>query len=202
MNKDYYQNISPAGEHYGGYAPYYPSAQAGFSRFREAVIHKLDDNNTVTINNWNCFVWNSANIYIADVDVGYGPLRSTNPSLLTALSAIQRAVTASKLSARLYETLHGFRVIGTTSPMECNDEALQLMEAMLGDPKYVRLCRLGKNYRARLTPKPVGLMPPLHCAVCRYIETIGEMTIPSELAPIIEFHDIATKALSGIRTLV
>ena len=201
MNKHYsaYYTTQP----YIPFNPDYPDGKGKYLRLWEPLIQKLDDSNIVTVNNFNAHIWNSTNVFITDIDLNLGNPESENPPLTTAIHAVRGAAMSAGLGLRLYETRGGLRVILSSAAMSCNTKAIQLMQAIVSDPKYVGLCEATKTYRARLTAKPIGpVPPPMHCAVTRYLETVGLEKVNNRIAPIIEFHDTATKALSGIRTLV
>ena len=59
------------------------------------------------------------------------------------------------LHLRVYETPAGLRVLvmnGTLSP--CGDLCARMFEDLGADPHYVRMCRLQRCFRARVSPKP------------------------------------------------
>ena len=56
---------------------------------------------------------------------------------------------------RIYETTLGLRLIATNQLYEpASDEAMAIMKNLHSDELYMRLCRVQKCFRARLTPKP------------------------------------------------
>ena len=64
---------------------------------------------------------------------------------------------------RIYETTLGLRLIATNQLYEpASDEAMAIMKTLHSDELYMRLCRVQKCFRARLTPKPwrIGVHSP------------------------------------------
>ena len=133
----------------------------------------------------------------------------------------------SGASFRVYRTAAGIRVLGTdrTYPQSCRTAA-QLLAHPLVDPAYAKLCEVKKSYRARLTPKPwrcgcdtTDVRFPFETdrersrfdqwlatyeeasanhATCTLIEEVGRGQVASELAPLVELHDHATRIDSGL----
>jgi hypothetical protein len=94
------------------------------------------------------------------------------------------------------------------------------------DPLYMRLCRIQKSFRARLTPKPwrcgssklkVGFpftgphdqtrfnnwqaqYEPLanRFATCRFLAEIGNSPVDPLVQALVTVHDTTTKAMSGL----
>jgi hypothetical protein len=130
-------------------------------------------------------------------------------------------------SFRLYRTAAGFRVIGTDRPWGPADAAtVSLMTQTGTDRAFVTLCRVQDCFRARLSPKPwrIGQPTPVidfpfptpqaearasewqvryeaaaaGYATCRFLETHGSVDVHSEVDPVLTFHDVATRADSGL----
>ncbi len=216
-----------------------PASQADALRFREAlrqldgspepysaailepVEQQPDAQNIITRNRYGCLVLNSVSLCFADVDrfrAGFwASLFGNKKKEEAALVAFLRRLCAAdeSLSARLYRTAHGWRVIlrgaGLTVGSVRED---RLFEALQCDPLYRKLCRSQLCWRARLSPKPFyrGLKryrQPANAqlraqewveayekatagvAVCRLLETFG----PALHDPMVELHDAATLAL-------
>ncbi len=215
-----------------------PPAQADALRFREAlrrldgdsepysaailepVEQQPDARNIITRNRYGCLVLNSVSLCFVDVDrfrTGFwSALFSNKKKEEAGLVAALRRLCAqdSSLSARLYRTAHGWRVIlrGDGLAIGSAREA-QLFDALQCDPLYRKLCRSQLCWRARLSPKPFyrGLKryrTPANAqlrasewvaayeqatagvAVCRLLETFG----PALHDPMVELHDAATLA--------
>jgi len=139
------------------------------------------------------------------------------------IEVIRRVAERHGLSARLYETAAGYRVIVTSAPFKAGtNETEVLLAEFQADPLYMRLCRLQESFRARLTPKPFRIEyanPPVEFpfetpadqakhdrwvagydaksapfATCRLMETIGPAVVLPEFDEMIRFHDHETKA--------
>jgi hypothetical protein len=130
-------------------------------------------------------------------------------------------------SFRAYRTAAGYRLLATErlyAPGSSESEAL--MRQVGADPAFITLCRIQDSFRARLTPKPwrVGQPAPpgdfprenaalerdfeqwlqnydraaSSKATCQFVETIGNGTIHSDIAHIVQLHDERTRATSGL----
>ncbi len=124
---------------------------------------------------------------------------------------------------RLYRTSAGLRMLVTHALFDpCADSTQVQLDAVGADPLYTRLCRNQECFRARLTPKPwrCGHTPnriawpqetdeDRRCleawlaeyerrqsgyATCRFVGTLGNQSIHSEIEPVIEMHDDFTRA--------
>jgi hypothetical protein len=124
---------------------------------------------------------------------------------------------------RVYRTFHGLRVAVLHEPLDpASDETLSWLQAAGCDPLYIRLCREQQCFRARLTPKPWRCRhQPCHVrwpfekeedreafdrwqkeylekqaayATCRYLDTLGQVTMHADFGRIIELHDQLTRA--------
>jgi hypothetical protein len=128
---------------------------------------------------------------------------------------------------RIYGTCAGFRLVALHDVFE-PEQAMScgIAEALGVDPRYRRLCTLQGCFRARLSPKPerVGLPRPTQrwpfqtasderafarwqkryaklsagYATCALVATIGRAPVHPDVARILDVHDEATKALSGL----
>ena len=128
---------------------------------------------------------------------------------------------------RVYRTSAGMRYLVTHAPFSATDgEAESVMKALGADEQYVKLCRVQKSFRARLTPKPwrVGVEnPPVTFpyengsaeaemrawegrydrasegyATCQLLEEVGAGSTHPDLASLVTLHDQKTKASSGL----
>ncbi len=145
-----------------------------------------------------------------------------------ALDQLRRALSSANVgSVRLYRTASGFRLLATERVFTpASGDAESVMRTVGADPSFVQLCKVQDSFRARLTPKPwrVGqTAPPVEFpretpsqeaafsdwlqkyeraagskATCRFIETIGGVSIHPDVAPILRLHDEQTKADSSL----
>jgi hypothetical protein len=128
---------------------------------------------------------------------------------------------------RIYRTAAGFRILSVTHEFDPGSEsATVLMTSVGADSAFVRLCGTQQTFRARLTPKPWrcgGTEPPNQfpresadeqhlfaewlahyeraCqdrATCQFLAHVGPKEIHQRLAPIVEFHDRATKSYEAL----
>ena len=201
----------------------------------------------VTRNSYGALVLNAARLMFVDVDgkrtehaqpasgggffsllFGKPAPKTETPAADPAVDAIKAVVSRHDLSARLYETAAGYRLMITNRPFQAGSNEV---EALLGefrsDPLYIRLCRMQESFRARLTPKPwrCGFYKPYvqypfenpkdeaifrewehkydakstpH-ATCRFMTALGPGAIAPEFPELIQYHDQETKASSGLR---
>ena len=71
------------------------------------------------------------------------------------LDAMNRVVQRHGLSARVYETAGGYRLLITSAPFQPgSSDSEALLTEFDADPLFTRLCRMQESFRARLTPKP------------------------------------------------
>ncbi|MBE6435997.1 MAG: hypothetical protein E7030_07315 [Akkermansiaceae bacterium] len=190
----------------------------------ESIAAQLNADNVITRNRYGSLVLNSESLCFVDVD-------SFNDSLLRRLFGLHRSpellllqkvrslcAEDSTLSARVYRTAHGWRVLlqgAGISPVSPRME--QLFDALQADPLYRNLCRKQLCWRARLSPKPYHLglprfpfltdsaQAPTQMAewlalyeqktapfgVCRLLDSFG----PSIESDILQLHDTQTRAL-------
>ena len=129
---------------------------------------------------------------------------------------------------RAYRTYAGLRYLFTHAHVDPTAEStLRAMEVLGADPLYVRLCKVQECFRARLNPKPWRCgMKALHIpypwesqtaerkarhwiathakmateyATCTLIEQFGSKSMDEEISRVVEFHDDATRAESGLK---
>jgi len=190
----------------------------------------------VTRNHYGCLVLNAARTLFIDVDFvpaspECGIIASANRRQATWETMLDDLclVLADErdLGFRVYRTKAGFRVLATNREFEPHSpRAKELMKAVSADEDFVQLCRLQRNFRARLSPKPwrCGAKRPPNffpresaddqrafsewlsgyehaCrdrATCRLVGHVGRPDTHRRIAPIIELHDGATKALESL----
>jgi len=128
---------------------------------------------------------------------------------------------------RVYRTRAGVRLVATHQPVASEDPVcVAAFDAFEADPLYRKLCATQKCFRARLTPKPWrcdmdkprGRWPWANektevrfrkweaeytasaerYATCNFVGHFGHADIAPELRPLVEFHDQATRAASGL----
>ncbi len=156
----------------------------------------------------------------------FGKPAAPEPAVDPAIENMKKVIARHNLSARLYETAAGYRLIVTSRPFEA---ASAESEAMLGefhsDPLYIRLCKMQESFRARLTPKPwrCGFHKPYVLypfedpkdeaifrdwqskydsksagyATCRFVTQFGS-EVDAEFGELIQYHDQESKAASGL----
>jgi hypothetical protein len=189
----------------------------------------------VTRNHYGCLVLNARRTLFIDVDfepasregraigsAGHQP--ATWETMLDDLCLVLAG--QRDLGFRVYRTRAGFRLLATNREFEPHSpRAKELMKAVSADEDFVQLCRLQRNFRARLTPKPWrcgAKRPPsffpresvddqrafsqwlsgyehacLDRATCRLLGHVGRPDTHRRIAPIIELHDRETKALQS-----
>jgi len=144
------------------------------------------------------------------------------------LNAMNDVVQRHDLSARVYETAAGHRLLITNAPFKAGSPDAESLLAEFGsDPLYVRLCRAQDSFRARLTPKPwrCRMSNPTvefpfetpqsqerydrwvaaydakiaSFATCRFVTALGAESIAPGFDDLIQYHDAQTKAASGLK---
>jgi len=188
----------------------------------------------VTRNHYGCLVLNAARTLFIDVDFvpaspGYGVSaehrQATWETMLDDLCLVLAG--ERDLGFRVYRTSAGFRLLATNREFEPHSpRAKELMTGVSADEDFVQLCRLQRNFRARLTPKPwrCGAKRPPNffpresaddqrafsewlsgyedaCrdrATCRLLGHVGRPDTHRRIAPIIELHDRQTRALGSL----
>jgi hypothetical protein len=199
----------------------------------------------VTRNVYGALVLNADRLMFVDVDrkgaspnVGaalgkmvsslFGKPKVEPPASNPILEAMNEVAQRHDLSARVYETAAGYRLLITSAPFEAtSSEAEALLTEFDSDPLYVRLCRSQECFRARLTPKPWRCAmpnPPVEFpfetpedqersrrweadynakttsfATCRYVATVGTGSGSPDFDELIQYHDQETKAAADLR---
>lgn len=199
----------------------------------EMTVQRLDEANIITRNRYGAQVLNSTEICFVDVDEvpqGLGELlrsligmgRSAEVRLQELLRELCRE--DERLSARLYRTAAGFRVVLAGQGIELNSPRTEaLFRRLHADARYAELCRRQQCWRARLTPKPhrIGCKAPVPqadsesaaaelaawvpgyeqqsepYAVCRLVCCMGTALHH----PVLELHDEMTGARKSDRRL-
>ncbi len=188
----------------------------------EPIEQQLDEENIITRNRYGCLVLNSERVCFADVDRFsrglwaslFGSREKDEQKLIKAIETLCGKFPS--LSARLYRTAHGWRVMLKEPALTLlSEREAYLFKALHADPLYVKLCATQRCWRARLSPKPFhrGLkrFPSMlysqqkaaewvaayeqataGLGVCRLVETFG----PVLDDPVVALHDAATRALT------
>ncbi len=191
----------------------------------EPIAAQLNADNVITRNRYGSLVLNTQTLCFVDVDSFqdsllrrmFGLGRAPEQLLLQKVRSLCAADTT--LSARVYRTAHGWRVLlqgEGISPVSPRME--QLFDALQADPLYRNLCRKQLCWRARLSPKPFHLGLPRFpfltdsaqaptqmvewlalyeqktapFGVCRLLDAFG----PSIESDILQLHDTQTRALT------
>ena len=182
-------------------------------------LYDLGEVAWLTVNSYNALVLNTSNMLIADIDFGderinrHAGARDCD-DVLTNLDELETLdenwfgfpdsddddkhdFRFAFQTYRVYRTHSGCRVICTSVTMPWEDRgwlAERFMQFLRGDPDYIRLCRVQKCYRARLTPKPwrdkgegahVCRLENVHCL-------LGDETVHPNLKEQIRLHDELT----------
>ena len=119
----------------------------------------------VTRNHYGSLVLNASHTLFIDVDADEpgvtqplaGAFLPREPKLWQRMFDDLRVVLQSEANEgfRIYRTAAGFRLLATTHEFEPGSSpSNRLMQAVGADAAFVKLCRIQKNFRARLTPKP------------------------------------------------
>lgn len=138
----------------------------------------------VTRNRYGADVLSTQAVVIADVDLpaqrpSRGRLRrifasgaedpADSPEALALERIAAYADRSPQRGTHVYRTAAGLRVIITGDQIEPSSPAAQdILEQLGTDPVYLRLCAAHGTYRARLTPKPWRLRPPLQAPPVRW----------------------------------
>lgn len=190
----------------------------------EPIANLIDEENVITRNRYGSLVLNSESLCFVDVDSFrdsfwrrlFGMGRNPETLLIAAVQGLCAA--DATLSARVYRTAHGWRVVLRGQGITVNSPRMHDVFASLqADPLYTNLCRKQKCWRARLSPKPFHLGLPRFpflsdsanadsqmadwvklyddkvsaYGVCRLIDSFG----PSITDRVLELHDTYTRAL-------
>lgn len=210
---------------------------------REEILKEIQDADgkvtaAITRNSYGCMVLNTANVMFVDVDLpapsAGGVLKSMFGRLFggkeeapsagpeqEAIAKLESFVSAHPAwSARVYRTFGGLRYLITHDFFDPEARTtIAALEELGADPQYVKLCRLQKSFRARLTPKPWrcgSAYPPARFpfvgederryreweeeyqsaqqgfATCRFEKTVGRPVIAEAVAPLVKLHDELT----------
>lgn len=207
---------------------------------REEILRELPDSEgglaaVVTRNVYGSEILNTARAMFIDVDLppprwSLGQLFGRRPPdpVEERVNALRQVIESETWRAgRIYRTAAGLRLLITDRLYEpASAEAEQLMAACGADPAFVRLCRVQKSFRARLTPKPwrcgAARPPGRHpredrqiqkefdrwlaryesasaaWSTCHLLAEAGSGRINEEVAPLIRLHDEATRCGSGL----
>ena len=209
---------------------------------QEEIVLNISSTQTsdavVTRNHYGSLVLNAAHALFIDVDADEpgvvqplaGAFLRGGPKYWQSMFDDLRVVLQSEANEgfRIYRTAAGFRLLATTHEFEPGSPpSNRLMQAVGADAAFVKLCRIQKNFRARLTPKPWRCgtrLPPNSypresaeqqrrftqwrsqyehaCrprATCQYLGHVGPSDIHRRIAPIIELHDRETKAFQSLQ---
>ena len=84
------------------------------------------------------------------------PRPALSQSKVMALNLVKKYAESNPGSGfRIYETTLGLRLIATNQLYDpASDSTMEILQALDCDELYMRLCRVQKCFRARLTPKP------------------------------------------------
>jgi hypothetical protein len=212
---------------------------------KEEILSEVKDHagsvlGVVTRNGYGAEVLNTRNVLFADIDdpptKGAGLVASLKALFGGAKPAPEPPVPESvtryaeanpQAGLRLYRTRKGWRVIIVNEAFEPDtDRTNEVLVGLASDPDYIRLTRIQRCFRARLTPKPwrCGEQKPLRdfpredprlaklhqdwvrhyeakCArfaTCRFVAELGRGRDTAAASTIISLHDRATKATSGL----
>jgi hypothetical protein len=139
------------------------------------------------------------------------------------LEPVREACRRSGASFRIYATRAGYRLLVTDRFLDPQAASTEAFLAEFGaDPFFIKLCKLQRSFRARLTAKPwrCGCTPPPgqfpredpaleaafrswrgeyetasnRFAACRYVEDIGPGRTLPEVRAIVEEHDRRARA--------
>ena len=158
----------------------------------------------LTVNHYNALVLNTHNMLIADIDFGDQRLNRfagakdcddvlANMKELHLLDDENKDFDFASQFYRIYRTHSGCRVICTSVPVSWGWEAESFMRFLRADPEYIKLCRIQKCYRARLTPKP-WREKSNPAKVCVLEGIHGKDEVAFELAEQLRLHDELTLA--------
>jgi hypothetical protein len=228
-------------------APRYPY---GDRPLPEPIVSEFREGDTlsavITRNSYGALVMNSDRMLFADIDREDRPVAAVPSGLMSLLGSLFGGATTSapakvdsvvdeianvidrwRLSARIYKTAAGYRVLVTDRLLPVKtSETDALLKELGSDPLYVRLCQMQESFRARLTPKPWRCdvrKPPVEFpfetasdqarfrewereydlairgyATCAHQKTVGTGRMLPEFETLVRHHDEMTKAISGL----
>ena len=145
---------------------YYP---AGERPLREELLDHPREGTVITRNAYGARILKTERAAFVDVDVDlappsaqlgffarlFGARSDREQTLEETVELLRAALGPERVSARVYETHSGLRLLLTDRVYEPTArETLALLERLGCDPLYLTLCRQQECFRARLTPKP------------------------------------------------
>lgn len=146
---------------------------------------------------------------IADIDCGH----DIDKPLVTLNSFVRTYGGTFKV----YKTKNGLRYLQTDLLYQgANKSAIAVLELLGCDPKYINMCKRGKNFMARLTPKSnsadvhdyyqnavLGRWLNIKGkAICHYIDVVGEGKISEQLRDLYMTHNKVCQAYNHDYELV
>ncbi|MBL4846731.1 MAG: hypothetical protein JKY65_14510 [Planctomycetes bacterium] len=150
----------------------YPYAM-GERPLREEVLDRPCEGTVITRNAYGARILNTEQVAFVDVDFappkakakagffaslfggGGGGSPTRQETVDETVDLLRTVLEPARVSARVYETHSGLRLLLTDRLYEPATQATQALLKSLGcDPLYLTLCREQKCFRARLTPKP------------------------------------------------
>ncbi len=216
----------------------------GSNPLREPVLQELGFG-VVTRNGYGCEVLNTQSVLFCDIDIegrgghksggflaslfGKKPVgTSMSPAEERAMSKVRSWVSAnSSWGIQAYRTKAGLRLIATHDVFDPEGEpAARFFQAVSADKYFMKLCKVQKSFRARLTPKPWRCgqkVPPARWpflgqqqertfadwlrkyeaaaagnAVCVRLERLGSSSVHPSVEELLRYHDARTKADMGL----
>lgn len=135
---------------------------------------------------------------IADIDCG--------DDIGYFLDLLESFVNQNGGTFRVYKTKNGMRYIQTDAAyFGVTKQAIKILTALESDEKYIKMCKAGNRFMARVTPKispnkvedyyneiNTGYSPKI--AVCKLIKTVGNQPRSEMLYHAIALHDLITQA--------
>jgi hypothetical protein len=192
------------------------------NRKTEPLVTTLDGTTgtaaRVTVNGYGALVLNATGALFVDIDTSD---EGENPSVSELPPQVVDALGRhAELRFRTYRTRGGWRLLCTNGVFDpASTETEGLLADLGADGKYILLCRVQNSFRARLTPKPWRakyrpreLRPgesisradvqryvdrTWRYATARQVAGSGPEETTPEVAPIVDFHDRWTQAISG-----
>lgn len=180
-----------------GWDYYIPSEILGKQSTIEHQIYSGDLLVSEIIKQEKMYCLASGYLLIADIDCG--------DCIAHPLNVLSNYANFNNACFRTYKTKNGMRYLQTDLAYQgANKSAIEVLKALLCDPRYIHLCEIGKRFMARLTPKiesnlafeyfsdlEFGKEPEIK--VCDYLGTIGRRSTMPMLRESIEVHDFVTQ---------
>ena len=209
---------------------------------REEIVEEVADARDkplalITRNSYGSLVLNVDSVMFVDIDLPaprpfewfrrlfrHDSGSDVDTTTMARINKVLRGLTSETF--RIYRTAAGYRVIATSRTFEAGaPDAEAIMLALDADPSFVKLCRVQRSFRARLSAKPWrcgSRLPPSryprtaeqtrhfekwlrgyeeksrHTAVCRYIGQVGSARTSQAVGPLLRLHDEFTKAHSDL----